>query len=57
MSLLNLLNKQVVLEIDECIEITNEEYKQMVEEGNDIIRGKQQKYYEAYSSASKVNIG
>lgn len=37
--------------------ITNKAYEEMSKLGNEIIREKQQKYYEAYNNASKVSIG
>lgn len=55
--LLNSLKQQVLPKASEVKEVTNQIYKSMVEERNNIIREKQQMYYEAYNNASKVNVG
>jgi hypothetical protein len=37
--------------------VTNKAYESMIASGNQIIKRKQQEYYEAYNNASKINIG
>lgn len=56
-SLLSSLKQQVLPKSNEVKEVTNSVYKGMLEVRNNIIREKQQRYYEAYNNASKVNVG
>lgn len=55
--LLSSLKQQVLPKASEVKEVTNHAYRSMVETRNNVIREKQQRYYEAYNNASKVNVG
>ena len=56
-SLLSNLGFETKYSGTEIKDITNEDYKNRIKQGNDEIRKKQQQYYEAYNNASKVSVG
>ena len=56
-SLLSNLGFETKYSGTEIKDITNEDYKNRIKQGNDEIREKQQQYYEAYNNASKVSVG
>lgn len=56
-SLLSTLSFEAKYSGTEIKDITNDNYKKIIQQGNDAIRKKQQQYYEAYNNASKVSVG
>lgn len=56
-SLLSNLSFETKYSGTEIKDITNQNYKNRIQQGNDEIRKKQQQYYEAYNNASKVSVG
>lgn len=56
-SLLSNLSFETKYSGTEIKDITNQNYKNRIQQGNDKIRKKQQQYYEAYNNASKVSVG